>query len=225
MVSIRQYQKKTKPIIGLTLLEVMLAVAILLLGVMLAASQYQKTVLNRKIAQIQNSVRLLSTALEQYYYANCSSLLSTYAQTTITTAALTPYVVTPQVIGNAYSTTSGLNAYTYLINTVGDLPVLQISTTFNSNSISSGLLNTLAAALKPTSTNKYVFTWSTAPGNTTLTPAQFSSAISYTNTLSIKLSSPDSASYPNTCFYWQQPVNRCKIITSGNGRCTYQTHP
>lgn len=226
MANTGDYKKNVNSPIGLTLIEVMLIIALLTLGVVLVAFQYQKNVSNRKITQIQNSVRLLSTALEQYYYANCYTILSNYRQSLIPPANLIPYIITPKVIGNAYAygTKSGLNAYVYSQDATTDFPSLSISTTFNQNTVSKALLNTLAATLKPTTTNGYAFFWSISPGNTTLMPAPLSSALSYTNTLSAKLSSPDSMHYASTCFYWQQPVNRCKI-TGDNSRCDYQSKP
>jgi type II secretory pathway pseudopilin PulG len=108
---------------GVTLLEVMLAVSLIVLGVVLGVSQYQKIILKRKVAQIQNSVILLGNALEQYYNVNCYYFLTQYAiypiNSPYTNPAIIPqpsdptqespplaaYLSTPQLIGNAYAAT------------------------------------------------------------------------------------------------------------------------
>ncbi len=204
---------------GVTLLELMLVISITLLGVVMAISQYQKTILHRNIAQMQNSVRILISALEQYYYGNCYNLLSKYQNSTVAVSTLSPYVATPKIIGNPYIAAVGLANYQYTIDTTGDFPILQVSTTFTKG-MSKDILSTLAGALKPTSTSGYTFIWSAGPGNTQLTPAELNPALSYVNTLSANLSSPDATKYADTCAYWQNPKNRC-TITGDNTKCSY----
>ncbi len=211
-------QKKTRSTKGITLLEILLVVALLTLGMLLLSDQYQKNLFNRNTSQIQNSLQLLTSALEQYYDTNCSALLAQYRQFTLTPALIMPYITTPQMLGNAYAVTSGINAYTYVIDTTTDFPILEISTTFNSKIVSRILLNALAARLKPTLMNQYTFTWKTAPANTLLTPASLNPALSYLNTLSADL--PDNEDIQLTCSYWQQPAHRCKIA---GGSCTYSS--
>ncbi len=162
---------------GVTLLETMLAVSLILLGVVLGISQYQRIILKRKVAQIQNSVILLSNALEQYYSVNCYYFLTQYAiypiNSPYTNPAIIPqpsdpsqqspvlaaYLSTPQLIGNAYAATrNGPEAYTYAINVEGDVPILSISTQFSA-ATSSVLLSTLQGMLKPNVVTGKKFTW------------------------------------------------------------------
>lgn len=162
---------------GVTLLETMLAVSLILLGVVLGISQYQKIILKRKVAQIQNSILLLGNALEQYYSVNCYYFLTQYTTYSINNPYTNPtiipqpsdpnqqnpplaaYLSTPQLIGNAYAAThNGPGAYTYAINVEGDVPVLSISTQFSATT-SSTLLSTLQGMLKPSVVSGKKFTW------------------------------------------------------------------
>ncbi len=164
---------------GVTLLETMLVVALILLGVTLGIGQYQKVVFKRKAAQIQNSVILLGHALEQYYSVNCYYLLTQYASYSIDlytnptivpapssgSALLTPtlatYITTPQLVGNAFGVKqNGPAAYTYTINVKGDVPVLSVSTQF-SPTINKTTLSTLQGLLKPDAVTNKQFTWYT----------------------------------------------------------------
>lgn len=244
------YYKKNQT--GLTLLETMLVTALILLGILIGVQQYKKTILNRQVAQIKNSVVLLSSALESYYLNNCYSFLSSYAVSTInltTNSSIIPvttpplptlqyYIAQPNLIDNGYSTNlHGLNAYTYTVDTTGDFPIIRISSVFN---VPTDMQNTLAGLLKPTSiSNKTAqsvqFTWSTAPGNTILTSATLSPNLSYVQILAMNLSDTWSRQVSfqyvanlneqaNLCAYWQQPKERC-TITGDNTRCNYQNAP
>ncbi len=176
MIMMHRYNRSK----GVTLLETMLAVSLIILGVALGIGQYQKVVLQRKAAQIQNSVVLLGNALEQYYNVNCYYFLTQYSIYPIdpyTNPAIVPepssssdpqaptlatYITTPQLIGNAYATTpDGPGAYTYTINVKGDIPALSISTQFSA-ATSPTILSTLQGILKPNVVTNKQFTWYTA---------------------------------------------------------------
>lgn len=240
---------------GVTLLETMLATAIILLGVIIGIQQYRKVIFNRHVAQIKNSVKLLTSALEQYYFTNCFSFLTdSNSYTTPYTITinrnpsflpvtsnpsyptLQDYIVQPNLIDNPYSPKfHGLSAYTYVIDTTGDFPIIRISTTFN---VSLVMQNALAGQLKPTSRSGNQFTWSTTPGNTYLTAASLNPNLSYMQWLAakyniVRTSNSQEVSYQyvlntegqaNVCYYWQQPKWRCSI-TKNNTRCDYQNKP
>jgi type II secretory pathway pseudopilin PulG len=231
---------------GLTLLELVLVTSLILLGVIIGIQQYQKTVLNRHVAQIKNSVRMLTSALEQYYTTNCYWFLTGYLSYPIpltsnptppglpnSSSTLQNYIVEPNLIDNFYSIQHGLNAYTYTIDTRGDFPIIRISTRFN---VSTSMLHILAGLLKPTSQNASTFTWSANPNNTYLTSATLNSNLSYLQSLSMNFTDVSSrqisyqyvASGPNEqtnlCIYWQQPKYRC-TVTKDNTRCDYQNKP
>lgn len=237
---------------GLTLLETMLVISLILLGVVLGMQQYQKTILNRHVAQIKNSVRLLTSALEQYYLSNCYWFLSSYSAFPVSLTAnpavfpvSNPPILTLQndilqanLIDNAYSSAlHGLNAYTYTVDTTGDFPILRISSVFN---VPTAMQNTLAALLKPTSISNKTgqsaqFTWSTAPGNTKLTAATLSPNLSYLQLLTMNLMNINNEQISlqyiaganenaNVCIYWQQPKYRC-TLTKDTSRCDYQNKP
>jgi type II secretory pathway pseudopilin PulG len=176
MMTMRRYNRLK----GVTLLETMLAVSLIVLGVILGVGQYQKVALQRKAAQIQNSVVLLGNALEQYYSVNCYYFLTQYSIYPIdpyTNPAIVPepsssgdpqnptlatYIATPQLIGNPYAVNpNGPAAYTYTINVKGDIPVLSISTQFSA-ATSSTILSVLQGKLKPNVVKNKQFTWYTA---------------------------------------------------------------
>ncbi len=240
---------------GVTLLETMLAVSLILLGVVLGIAQYQKVMLHRKVAQIQNSLILLGNALEQYYKVNCYYFLteySTYSFTAYTNPAIIPqpsggdpptptlatYIATPQLIGNPYAANpNGPAAYTYKINLQGDVPILSISTQFSTASPS--ILSTLQGLLKPNVVTNKQFTWYTtlhhslesqATGlNTNLSYLQAMAPGITQNVSSRQLAGQYMASgnqFTNGCAYWQQPQYRCTIIVGGGTpRCDYQKKP
>ncbi len=234
---------------GLSLLETMLVTSLILFGILIGLQQYKKTVLNRKVAQIQNSVKLLTTALEQYYLVNCIPFLgSGYAAYTINLSSnlsfllapsnpvnptLNSYITQPNLIDNLYNASQhGLNAYTYTIDVSGDFPIIRINTTFN---VPSAMQNILAGLLKPTSRSGNQFTWSSSPGNTYLTVPNLNANLSYMKWLSMNFTNPSttqiSTQYTyngqveaNICIYWQQPKNRC-VLTKDNTHCDYKNKP
>ncbi|MBY0378473.1 MAG: type II secretion system GspH family protein [Gammaproteobacteria bacterium] len=183
MMRILNKYKKAK---GVTLLETLLAVALITLGLALSAGLYQKMLVKRKVAQIQQSVILLGAALQQYYNVNCYYFLTQYAlyaidantnpaiipQPTSTSDPQSPvlstYISTPQLIGNAYGSTAkeGAAAYTYNIDVQGDTPILSVSTQFLS-AVTPGFLSTLQGILKPdiVDKTKKQFTWYTSATN------------------------------------------------------------
>ncbi len=241
MINLRTLSLRTRSLSeGITLLESMLVVVILLAVLLLSVQQYRAIVFEREAAEIQNSLRILNQALEQYYASNCYTFLKQYKSypinpysntTPITSASLTlnQYVATPAIINNPFNPqVKGLSAYSYTINTSSDFPTIEISTTFPP-SFSLNELTVLAGLLKPNVMNQKTksLTWSTAPNNTQLTPAPATPALSYIDTLSMQLSSSSTA-YTATCAYWQNPKNRCTITganTGTNNRCDYQNKP
>lgn len=240
---------------GVTLLETMLAVSLIILGLVLGIAQYQKVMLHRKAAQIQNSLVLLGNALEQYYNVNCYYFLTQYAIYPIgpyTNPAIVPepssssdpqnptlaaYIATPQLIGNPYAANpNGPAAYTYKINVQGDVPILSISTQFSTASPS--ILSTLQGLLKPNVVTNKQFTWYTALHrslaseatglNTNLSYLQAMAPGEHENVGSRQLGMQyvnNSNQFINVCAYWQQPQYRCGIIVGGSTRCDYQKKP
>jgi Tfp pilus assembly protein PilE len=188
---------------GVTLLETMLATALILLGVIIGIQQYRKVIFNRHVAQIKNSVKLLTSALEQYYFTNCYWFLAdpnSYdkpysiainsnpeilpVSSDPTNPTLQYYIMQPNLIDNPYSAKlHGISAYAYTIDTTGDFPILRVSTTFN---VTPAIQNILAGQLKPTSHSGNQFTWSTTPGNTYLTTASLNPNLSYMQWLAAK---------------------------------------
>ncbi len=187
---------------GVTLLETLLATALILLGIIIGFQQYKKIILNRHVAQIKNSIRLLTSALEQYYFTNCywflkdsNSYTTPYTISLNNNLSFLPstsnppnptlqyYIMQPNLIDNPYSTNRGLAAYIYTIDTTGDFPILRVSTTFNVTAAMQGILSGL---LKPTSRSGDQFTWSTTPGNTYLTAASLNPNLSYMQWLAAK---------------------------------------
>jgi hypothetical protein len=181
----------------------MLATSLILLSIMIGFQQYKKTIFNRNVAQIKNSVKLLTSALEQYYFTNCfwflfdpNSYKTPYsinlnsnpsnlpATSNPTNPTLQYYIMQPNLIDNHYSTKlHGISAYTYTIDTTGDFPILRVSTTFN---VTTAIQNVLAGQLKPTSRSGNQFTWSITPGNTYLTAASLNPNLSYMQWLAAK---------------------------------------
>lgn len=242
MMKMRRYNRSK----GVTLLETMLAVSLIILGVVLSVEQYQKVVLERKAAQIQNSVTLLGNALEQYYNVNCYYFLTQYSIYPIepyTNPAIVPeptsssdpqnptlatYIATPQLVGNAYATSpNGPTAYTYKINTQGDFPILSISTSFSAVT-SSTILSTLQGILKPSVVTNKQFTWYTALHhslesqatglNTNLTYLQALAPSQWANTSSRQLSMQYMT--PNTGFgSYNQFANVCAYWQQPQYRC------
>jgi type II secretory pathway pseudopilin PulG len=211
-------QKRRQLIAGVTLLELMLVCSIIILGIVIAISQYNKTIFNRNTKQVQNSVRILTDALARYYYANCHDLLSSYKDYSISVTELTPYIASPKIISNPYSV-QGLAAYQYSINTINDMPILEVSSTFPN--MSQEALSVLEGVLKPTSINKTTFLWNAGLENTSLTPAALNPNISYMNALSAELSTPGKNTIAS-CAYWQQPKHRC-TLTNDLTRCTFKS--
>ena len=190
-------------------------------------------------------MKLLTSALEQYYFTNCFGFLANYSSYSITVNSnpaflpvtsnpsyptLQDYIMQPNLIDNPFSTKlHGISAYTYIIDVTGDFPILRISTTFN---VTPAMQNILAGQLKPTSRSGNQFTWSTTPGNTYLTEASLNPNLSYMQWLAAKYnvvrsSASQQVSYQyvvqavgqvNVCYYWQQPKWRCLITNSS--RCT-----
>ncbi len=222
--------------LGMTLLESLLVISIIIAGVLIGIQQYQKNVFDHHVREIENSVQILNQALEQYYESNCYVFLKNYTyyfidpsanKTPVSSTALnlSQYVITPKLINNPFNLqTNGLNAYSYKIDTSSDFPTFEISTTFPPK-FPLTLLNTLAGLLKPSfmdEKNKRLI-WSTGPSNTQLTPVPLTPSLFYINALSTQLSS-SAASYTATCAYWQYPKNRC-TLTGDTTRCNYQNPP
>lgn len=171
---------KMKGARGLSLMEVMLVTALIALGLILGIAQYQKTIFQRKVAQIQHSVTVLEGALQQYYNVNCYWFLSPAASYTTVYAVplttnptvvpapsdtspnptLSDYIANAGLINNPYApNASGPAAYTYQIDTRADFPVLSVSTQFPTT-LSASQLATLQGLLKPNSVSKGQFSWS-----------------------------------------------------------------
>lgn len=223
---------------GLTLLETMLILALLTLGLVIGITQYKEVTFKGRVAQIKNSVQLLTTALEQYYISNCYWFLTdtnsysmpyTISLNTnptflpVTTSPNPPnptlqsYITQPNLIDNVYNSKQhGLNAYTYTIDVRGDFPIIRVSTTFN---VSSSMQNILAGLLKPTSRQGNQFTWSTAPGNTYLTAAHLSPNLSYSQWLGLHYNVDRSSNTEQVAYQY---------VTDNTGQinvCTYWQQP
>jgi Tfp pilus assembly protein PilE len=243
--------KQNKPR-GITLLETMLAVALILMTVIIGLQQYKQVVLKRHVAQIKNSVQLLTAGLERYYMTNCYWFFTSYSTfpisltenpssipvTTPASPTLQSYIAQPNLIDNSYNTSlHGINAYTYSIDTTNDYTVLRISSVFN---VSKTMQNTLAALLKPTvisnqTSTSVQFTWAIAPQNTKITATTLNPNLAYIQALAMNLvdSASRQVSYQyiasgnqqaNLCAYWQQPRERCKL-TNDTTRCNYKDTP
>lgn len=238
---------------GVTLLETMLAVALILMTILIGLQQYKQVILNRHVAQIKNSVQLVTAGLERYYMTNCYWFFTAYSTfpisltenpssvpvTTPANPTLQSYITQPNLIDNPYNTSlHGISAYTYTIDTTNDYTVLRISSVFN---VSKNMQNTLAALLKPTVISNQTptsvqFTWAIAPQNTKMAATTLNPNLSYIQALAMNLVdvssrqvsfqyvAPGPNQQANLCAYWQQPKYRC-TITGDTTRCDYQNKP
>lgn len=164
---------------GLTLVEVMLVISLIVLGVVLGVDQYQKVTFQRKVAQIEYSVTMLGNALQEYYAVNCYWFLSDPNSYDIVypvpltanpgvvpaptdsspNPTLSDYISNAGLINNPYALMSyGPAAYTYQIDVRTYSPILSVSTQFPA-AVSASLLSTLQGLLKPSTVNKGQFTW------------------------------------------------------------------
>ncbi|MCD6045565.1 MAG: hypothetical protein K0R48_728 [Gammaproteobacteria bacterium] len=233
--------RKVQGLKGITLMESLLAVGIIVLAFSLVTSAYKKFTLQRNAAKIQNSVVLLGKALEQYYNVNCywfladpNSYNAGYSIPVSTnpniipqptsgnpSPALSAYIATPQAIGNPYGTTTmGAAAYTYTIDVQGDFPVLSINTTFASTT-STDILSTLQSILKPDVVNGNTFTWYTASHysldaqNTSL-----NTNLNYLQALTPVYTNPTNTSLPNQYQNaGQEYTNVCTYWQTPSVRC------
>lgn len=228
---------------GLTLLETMLVTALILIGVMVGIQQYRKVLFNSHVAQIKNSLSLLTSALQQYYFTNCYWFLTdansyttpytislnsnpSFLPATSANPPLQYYIMQPNLINNFYSQHRGLSAYTYTIDTTGDFPIIRVSTTFN---VSLAMQDILAGLLKPTSRSGNQFTWSTTPGNTYLTAASLNPNLSYMQWLAAKYNVRRDSNSQQVSFQYVQygapngsggQVNVCYYWQQPKWRCT-----
>lgn len=263
---------KIKSADGLTLIEIMLVMALIILGAVVCFDQYQKIASQRKVAQIQYSVTALQNALQQYYGVNCYWFLSdpnsystVYPISLTKNPAVVPapvdsspnptlsnYITNAGLINNPYAGASyGPAAYTYQIDTRGDIPILSVSTQFP-QTVSASLLSILQGLLKPSSVNKGQFTWSIILNqpvknqftglNTNLSYVQQMAAGLWLDTsgrqYGMQYMTPNvmvnggtssaGSQFANMCAHWQVPSNRCKE-TGANitnpARCAYQFTP
>ncbi|MCD6044967.1 MAG: hypothetical protein K0R48_130 [Gammaproteobacteria bacterium] len=242
---------------GVTLLEVMLATALILLALVIGTVQYKKMVLRQNATEIQNSVIFLGNALQQYYNVNCywfltdpasygdpysislntnPSVVPAPSSNTEPNPTLIDYIPNPASINNPYAVQSGLNAYTYQIDTRADFPVLTISTQF-SPSLSPSLFSFLQGRLKPSSVDvaHKTFTWNIVRNQPVKRRFNGLNAnLSYVNAMAGNLYLDigggqygmqyynSGVQFTNVCSYWQIPQNRCQR-TEVESRCTYQS--
>lgn len=245
---------------GVTLLEVLLATALILLALTIGAVQYKKMILRQNATKIQNSVIFLGNALQQYYNVNCywfltdpnsynavypiplnrnPSVVPAPSSSTEPNPTLINYIPNSELINNPYAMQSGVNAYTYQIDTRADFPVLTISTQF-SPTLSPSLFSFLQGRLKPSSVDvaDKTFTWNIVRNQPVKRRFNGLNAnLSYINAMAGNLgldawgrqygmqyyNSGSGTQFTNVCSYWQVPQNRC-LRTGNTSRCTY-LHP
>ena len=94
---------------GLSLIEVMLAFAVIATIFVMALKQYNMFSNDKDVQQVQYNVDLLAQAAANYYWVNCRGQYDPVSQTIIP-GTLSPYNATPPVVGTPF-----------LINTTNDL--------------------------------------------------------------------------------------------------------
>ncbi len=154
--------------LGISLIEVMFALAVVASIFVLTFARAQKSTLHNHVGMIQGSVISLVNGLEKYYYQNCQTpsdlVISNSADGTynsISVMDLVPYGVKPETIRNTYAPPpqekGGRNSYKMYIDQNVDHPtgsttslysILEVQVEFNPD-LSDDVWNTLVGLLAP----------------------------------------------------------------------------
>lgn len=153
-------RKSTK---GITNIELMMALVVASVIIMMGFRQVQNYMFKKNVTIIDTSVKLLLTAGQKYYFANCSSLASTSSKALNIRSDLESglYLANAGVIQNPFDAANSMTSYTVTLikSTTAEAKWnVEVKFTFPST-MSADKYNSYAAALSPSEQNANVLTW------------------------------------------------------------------
>lgn len=148
---------------GLSNLELMMALVIAAIIILMGFRQVQSYMFRKDVAMIDNSVKLLLTAGQKYYFINCSSLASSSSKSLNIKTDLESgkYLANAEMIKDPFDHDNSLTNYKVTLvkaSTVEAKWNVEVKFTFP-GTMSADKVNSFAAELSPSEQASNVLTW------------------------------------------------------------------